>query len=209
MSVGDVFTVQVQYDNQGRKFTNNYAYRQTGGPDVPTIAERLAIAFNEDVIPDIQAALSAEVDIQCVYVLRVLPTAGIPHTLALTGISGTIVGASMPNDSPMVFKIQVTAASSKKNGRTYITGIPASAVTNGILNGAYLGGAAQDLATQLEAVIFPAVDVTQTFQPVVINRVALGIPLDPIQHSDVDIVIIRQDIFSQRRRRTRRTLGVA
>ena len=205
MAVNDVFNLQVQYSVQNRKCTVNLGYKQLAGADDAEIALTLAQAWNDDNLTPFLALLSPDCKVQCIYVLRVLPAIGIPGILNLDGKIGTSTGSALPNDSPFVYKLRTTAGSSKKNGRTYISGVAGPDVTDGQLTPAFVIGAALTYGTALSATINKDADVTRTFDPVVINRVFNSLPLVPIQSSDIAAAELRVDIFSQRRRRTRDT----
>ncbi len=205
MAVNDVFTCQVQYIVQDKKCTINLAYKQTAGPDSDTIAFDVADAWNDRNMAAFLECITGGCAVQCIYVLRILPAAGIPGILNLDSIVGLATGSAMPNDSPYVYKLRTDAITTKKNGRVYITGVSADDVAAGVLSAAFVAGDAATFGVRLQSTMTPISDPSKIFTPVVVNRVAAGVPLVPVQSSTVNLAVLRVDIFSQRRRRTPRT----
>lgn len=209
MAINDLFTVQYRYLLSARVCTGIVAYRATFAEVLSTLSRSLDRAFNDEIVPLLQACWSNEVSIQSTYVLGVNPAGKIPSYTYQTDDTGSIAAQAYPGDSPLVIKMITDAPNSRHNGRLYLSGFADTNVTAQVLNAAYLAGPLAALATALKGTIVDPDSASRIWQPVVLTREDLGIPIIPPTSFDVINTVTQNTIFSQRRRRTRRTeIGV-
>lgn len=205
MAVNDLFTVEMRYLSDAREMSSVFAYRATFGEAVVPMSRSLDRAFNADIIPEVLATWTTEVQLMSTYVLGINPAGRIPSYTYQTADFGTIVDDTYPNNRTYVIKQITNAPNSKHNGRIYMSGFGHGNVTAQILNAAYLDGVVQDLIDVLVADIVDPDEASRIWRPVVVNRVVLGVPVVPPGFFDVEALTANATIFSQRRRTTPRT----
>lgn len=207
MAVGNVYNVQLQLLIDNRKCTIAVDYRQATGPNDPRVPETLANEFNITVVPDIVAALGNDVAFQCIYVRNQKSFGGVdpPFELALSGVVGGQATRSINSNSAAVLRQLTNAADQRHNGRIFLPGIPLGQVTDSVINDAFVTGTLQGAIDAMSITLTSAIPIAVDWEPVVIQRFAGGVPtVPPITH-DVTEALALGVIYSQKRRRTKRT----
>lgn len=205
MSVNDLYTVEMRYLVDAKVLTSTYGYRATFAETPAALAASLARAFIADIIPEMLAVWTTDVELMSIYVLGINPTGRLPDEDHFEATTGSIVDDTYPNNRPYVIKQITDALNSKHNGRIYMSGFGHGNVTAQTLNLAFMTGPLQALLDVLVEDVVDPDEITRIWRPCVVNRVFEGIPVSPPLFSDVVQLTANATIFSQRRRITPRT----
>ena len=207
MAIGDLFNVQVQYAIDSKELSCNFGYEQTAGATDSEVSQLLADAFVAAVKTALLGVWATDVKLQCVVVHPINATTAVSPGFwyAFVGDVGARSGNAIPAASAMVLKFLTSASDAKKNGRKFLSGISENELINGLFSGVLFGIAVDTLTAALEGVLFALSPNDQEFTPRVINRVSGGVPIVPPTGSDVTTVTHLVPVYSQLRRKTKRT----
>lgn len=205
MAIDDLFAMTFELGAQGRRITNQLGYRQSAGSDDVNITQILAEAWESAHTTELQNLLSGDTDVHCIYVRKVAPVSAPPWEIAYQNIFGTGNGKGYPNNGTYVLKQKTTSPSSKDNGRIYVTGFGEDETASGLLDSVYVNGPVQTFIDDLLNPLTALPPNDQTFRLVVLDKVLLGVELDPILSNDVAQITTDGVIYQQSRRRTKAT----
>lgn len=205
MAVDDVFTIEVRYLIDAKVCSSIFAYKPTFAEEPNGIAASLSRAFQTDIIPELLAVWTTDVQLLSVYALGINPAGRVPSEDQFEADFGTIIDDTYPNNRPYVIKQITDAPKSKHNGRIYMSGFGHGNVTAQVLNLAFMTGPLQALIDVLVETIVDPDEITRIWSPIVVNRIVDGVPVVPPSFFDVIQLTANATIFSQRRRVTPRT----
>jgi len=211
MAIGDLFNVQVQYAIDSKELSCNFGYEQTAGATDSEVSQLLGDAFVLAVKAALLAVWATDVKLQCVVVHPInAATAVSPGFIyAVAADVGSRSGTAIPAPSAMVLKFLTSAPDAKKNGRKFLAGLSESDLVNGLFAGGAFLALVATLETALKAILFAISPNDQEFTPRVINRVSGGVPIVPPTGSSVTDVTALAPVYSQIRRKTKRTASPA
>ena len=205
MAIGDIYNLQVQGSIQGRKITNNFGFRQTGGADTALMSQVLNSAWNSDLKSLFLDMLSSDYELQCLYTRGTEPGQVVPNELSYVAEVGTRPDQAEPNNSSFVINLVTDSTSSIDNGMLFISGIAETDTLNGDLDPTFVTNNVTPFLNTIINPINAPVPNDQEFHMAVIDRVTSGIPLVPRLSNLVTSAFTSGIIFTQKRRRTKKT----
>ena len=201
MADEDLYALSFSIDCAGEQCLCVLGYKQDGGTNGPDTLTALCQAFIDDVVPSLEAALAADVEIDRVSVDTVTNHNDVPGVIDLNGHSGDVVGVACPAQMAMLIHLATDAPNAKHNGRIYISGCDVDSQTQGQLDAGQTV-LMQTLAGKLNDTLSPTAPETADFIPVVISRFLDGVKRTPPVGFLVTTPVAKLDIRQQRRRKT-------
>jgi hypothetical protein len=201
MAVGDPFKVALVGGLYGQSIVNVFHYQQsTANTSTLSDVESLARAFNDQVVPDVQGAVSEDMQYGTVEARSFVPPGGV-----LLGFDLSIVGngagaqPGLPPASAVVIRKRTARLGRKYRGRNYFAGVPADDVAAGAL---VTGGGTPTrwgaVATAMLANIVWTAAGSPTFIPVIaaldpsVIVAPVGVRVQPITSTFLDTVLRQQ-----------------
>jgi hypothetical protein len=134
MAVNDVFELVLVTAIANQRAVNVFHFKEVDecSDDLPS--EAITAMFEEDFVPVIFLALSIEAVGQCVYGRRIDPTPNIPFLRVLDAVVGDVASDAIPSNAAAVMTQYSVEFGRSGRGRTYLSGIPESGTTDGLIN---------------------------------------------------------------------------
>lgn len=206
MAVGDLYEVTFQYAISSREFNCVFGYEMTAGTPHDEVCQHLAETYLASLTGVWLPVLATDVSLECVVARAITKDQAIPGLSNFTeGVVGTGSGVAIPAVSAWVAKFITDNPLPIHNGRKFISGVPESFMLSGQISAAALGGPLTAWAAGHAGALTTLFGGDEDFDPVVINRRALGLPIIPPTGSIVTSVTPLPTIYQQRGRKTKRT----
>lgn len=207
MAVGDLYELRVHYHLPASSVTIGFGYEQTVGTNDNLTLQSAIDFWIANMRPLLVACLAADVIVDQIRMDQVSVGNELPAFDNSTGISGTVVGQSLPAGGAAVISWVTDAPNAKHNGRVYIAGISEVEVNVGNISVAQLV-LLNAFADQMETTLLTSLPQDAEFELSTISRVLNGVPRVPPVGFFVQSHVTRLPFFSQRRRITKR-LGLS
>jgi hypothetical protein len=207
MAVGDLYKLDLHLHLLGGDASIALGYRQTAGASGVDTLQSAVEFFQANYVTDFLAVLAQDVELDQIRMDQVSAGDEIPGFVNLVGLPGTRVGQALPAGAAAVITWVTDAPNSKHNGRSYIPGISEDDVAAGSFDAPILA-LLSTLATLWQTDLPTSLPETAVYELVTISRVEGGVPRVPPVGFQVQSAVIRQIVYSQRRRITKR-LGVS
>jgi hypothetical protein len=203
VALHDIVQVDWKCWAPGRAFQWGLAYQlNTGGTDATALAEltNACDVLLSDLVADCMSDLAYIQEITArVVVGDWLPTS----RYEFPDKAGTVSAQCLPSENSVVLSQYTDAPNAKYNGRIYFGGLPETFAINEELSAA--GNTAfSALALELIKTIVIASPIAATWAPVVISRYEDKVKRVPPVYFKWETSSIRQTIYGQRRRRSRK-----
>ena len=174
MAIDDLYLLVFRFSVGPQPMINRFYYRQS---DTLGDAESLAIAFKEDVMPDIQDLMHQDANLNSIDVVNV-DSPGNTHVEVIS-LAGSVTGEKQKDFFCVAFQLEPVSPLVGV-GRKAIGPISEADVNGEVLVGTAVTRA-NTLATSLAATIAPAASPTETFVPSLFSEANLT-------HVGIDLV---------------------
>lgn len=187
----------MQYTISGNRLSSGLYYSNVSAinNDSPT---DLGAIFESTILPLILDCQSLEVVYECLYVTGVQADFVNPYVHYLSSVVGAVAQESVPSNIAAVIQLRQGDASSRHNGRIFVSGIPETEIESSMIRGSFMTGALAALATALET---PLVGSLGTYTLVTKYLDAVG-PPKVWKGYTIDQVNPTRAMGTQRRRTT-------
>jgi hypothetical protein len=203
VALHDIVQVDWKCWAPGRAYQWGMAYQlNTGGTDATALAELTNACFTllSDLVADCMSDLASIQEITArVVVGDWLPTS----RYEVADKPGTVAQQCLPSENAVVLSQYTNAPNAKYNGRVYFGGLPETFSNAGSLTTPG-SDAFNALALELIKTIVISSPVAATWAPVVISRYEDKIKRVPPVYFKWETSSVRQAIYGQRRRRSRK-----
>ena len=202
MAVGNIYEAQINLNGPEGVWSFSFGYKQIDGANGPDTLERLALAMQPLFDPAFLNILGHNHVIESIEVAQVDTGDDIPGIAAFPDGIGNVQETALPDGAPLLVNWKTIAPNAKFNGKSYVSGVPVTYVTNGLIT----SNALPFIQTWVDGMI---VDIQLTggenaeFTPVVISRYEDGVKrTQPIGY-EIEFGSVNGAIKNQRRRRTK------
>lgn len=203
--VGDVALMRLNMELDGRPWSMGFHYQAvTVTPDMNSLSF-LGITFGT-ALPDLQAALSAEVQFCSAYATTDSGALESPSLALFANTNGSRPGNALPVNNAAILRLRQTVRGARFDGRVFISGI-AEADTE--LNNINVQATIDSIVAFAAAANFlSSAGGLFQWRHVIKGTEPPPAPPDTLEYRVVDSSIVNPTLYTQRRRTTRH-LGTA